>query len=50
MISPLHQPTDIGLALVPLGDVAPDLVIPGVGRVADLASRLGDRGLERWPD
>ena len=36
--------------LVPLGDVAPDLVIPGVGRVADLASRLGDRGLERWPD
>lgn len=33
--------------LTPLADIAPDLVIPGVGRVADAAARLGATGLRR---
>ncbi|MEJ2602506.1 MAG: 2-amino-4-hydroxy-6-hydroxymethyldihydropteridine diphosphokinase [Gammaproteobacteria bacterium] len=33
--------------LLPLASVAPDLVVPGLGRVATLAGRLGDEGIER---
>jgi 2-amino-4-hydroxy-6-hydroxymethyldihydropteridine diphosphokinase len=33
--------------LYPLAEVAPDLQISGVGRVADLAQRVGSEGL--WP-
>ncbi len=36
--------------LYPLRDVAPDLVIPGLGRVLDLASRVVDRGMRRLSD
>jgi 2-amino-4-hydroxy-6-hydroxymethyldihydropteridine diphosphokinase len=31
--------------LHPLSDIAPDLAVPGAGRVADLATRLGADGL-----
>lgn len=31
--------------LRPLGDVAPDLNVPGIGRVADLAARVGAAGI-----
>lgn len=31
--------------LHPLADIAPDLAVPGAGRVADLATRLGAGGL-----
>lgn len=33
--------------LYPLRDVAPTLQIPGLGRVDELASRVGDRGMRR---
>ncbi len=33
--------------LVPLAEVAPDLDVPGLGRVATLAARLDSTGLER---
>lgn len=33
--------------LVPLADVAPDLVVPGVGRVRDLRARVSSADLER---
>jgi len=33
--------------LYPLRDVAPDLQIPGMGRVRDLAERVADRGMQR---
>jgi 2-amino-4-hydroxy-6-hydroxymethyldihydropteridine diphosphokinase len=31
--------------LVPLADIAPDLIIPRLGRVAELAARIGSTGL-----
>jgi 2-amino-4-hydroxy-6-hydroxymethyldihydropteridine diphosphokinase len=31
--------------LYPLADIAPQLDVPGMGRVADLAARIGDGGL-----
>lgn len=31
--------------LVPLAEIAPDLIVPGVGRVADLARKAGSEGL-----
>lgn len=34
--------------LTPLADIAPELVIPGVGRVQDAARQLGTAGLQRW--
>lgn len=34
--------------LAPLADVAPDLEIPGVGRVAEAAQALGRAGLQPW--
>ncbi|AXQ29696.1 2-amino-4-hydroxy-6-hydroxymethyldihydropteridine diphosphokinase [Solimonas sp. K1W22B-7] len=34
--------------LVPLADVAPDLEIPGVGRVGDAARAIGRDGLRTW--
>lgn len=33
--------------LYPLRDIAPELHIPGMGRVVDLAARVADRGIER---
>jgi 2-amino-4-hydroxy-6-hydroxymethyldihydropteridine diphosphokinase len=33
--------------LYPLADVAPDLDVPGLGRVAVLRERVADRGIER---
>lgn len=33
---------------VPLAEIAPDLDIPGVGRVAELAAALGRDGLAPW--
>jgi 2-amino-4-hydroxy-6-hydroxymethyldihydropteridine diphosphokinase len=33
--------------LYPLGDLAPDLEVPGLGRVAELKGRLAPLGLER---
>lgn len=33
--------------LYPLRDTAPQLLIPGMGRVAELAARVADRGIER---
>ena len=33
--------------LYPLRDIAPQLHLPGMGRVAELASRVTDRGIER---
>lgn len=34
--------------LVPLAEIAPELEIPGVGRIADLAQRAGRGGLRAW--
>jgi len=33
--------------LYPLADVAPDLDVPGLGRVADLRARVANRGIEK---
>jgi 2-amino-4-hydroxy-6-hydroxymethyldihydropteridine diphosphokinase len=33
--------------LLPLADIAPDLDIPGLGRVAELAARVSSKGI--WP-
>ncbi len=36
--------------LYPLRDIAPDLEIPGLGRVRELAQRLDGSGLQPWQD
>ena len=36
--------------LIPLADVAPALVIPNVGRIDELAQKLGRSGLEPWSE
>jgi len=36
--------------LVPLAEIAPALVLPGLGRVQDLARDIGNAGLQRWTD
>ena len=36
--------------LVPLAEIAPDAVVPGRGRVADLAGKLDASGLVKLPD
>lgn len=36
--------------LVPLADIAPTLEIPGLGRVEELAMKIGRDGLVHWPD
>jgi 2-amino-4-hydroxy-6-hydroxymethyldihydropteridine diphosphokinase len=33
--------------LYPLADIAPDLDVPGVGRVSELRARVANRGIER---
>jgi 2-amino-4-hydroxy-6-hydroxymethyldihydropteridine diphosphokinase len=33
--------------LYPLADIAPDLEVPGLGRVTSLRARVADRGIER---
>ena len=33
--------------LYPLADLAPDLDVPGLGRVRELRARVPDRGVER---
>jgi 2-amino-4-hydroxy-6-hydroxymethyldihydropteridine diphosphokinase len=35
--------------LVPLADIAPELLVPGIGRVAELLRRVDTTGLERLP-
>jgi 2-amino-4-hydroxy-6-hydroxymethyldihydropteridine diphosphokinase len=39
--------TERAFVLVPLAEIAPDLEVPGVGRVRDLLSRVDRAGLER---
>jgi 2-amino-4-hydroxy-6-hydroxymethyldihydropteridine diphosphokinase len=34
--------------LVPWAEIAPDLVVPGIGRLADAAAAIGAAGLTRW--
>ena len=36
--------------LIPLADVAPTLLVPGVGRVDELAQKIGRFGLELWAE
>lgn len=36
--------------LVPWAEIAPELAVPGVGRIAEAARRLGRQGLSPWPD
>lgn len=36
--------------LVPLAEIAPDLEVPGLGRVAELAARRGTEGVRRLDD
>lgn len=38
-----------GFVLLPLAEIAPDLTIPGQGRVADLVQHCLDQGVERLP-
>lgn len=40
----LHQR---GFVLLPLAEIAPQLLIPGIGKVADLAQQVLDQGVER---
>lgn len=35
--------------LVPLAEIAPDLAIPGLGKVQELLGQLPNMQLERWP-
>lgn len=41
---------DRNFVMVPLAEIAPDLEIPGVGRVAARADALGRAGLALWDD
>lgn len=36
-----------GFVLLPLAEIAPELLIPGRGRVAELATRVMDQGVQR---
>ena len=36
--------------LIPLADVAPTLLIPGIGRIDELAVKIGRSGLELWSE
>ncbi|MGH8635341.1 MAG: 2-amino-4-hydroxy-6-hydroxymethyldihydropteridine diphosphokinase, partial [Burkholderiales bacterium] len=36
--------------LVPLAEIAPDAVVPGSGRVADLAAKLDASGMIKLPE
>jgi len=38
---------DRNFVLLPLGEIAPDLVIPGLGRVADLAVNTDEPSISR---
>ena len=40
---------DRPFVLVPLAEIAPDVVVPGKGRVADLAAKLDASGLVKLP-
>jgi 7,8-dihydro-6-hydroxymethylpterin-pyrophosphokinase len=35
--------------LIPLREIAPTLVVGRLGSVAELAERVGNAGLMRWP-
>lgn len=39
-----------GFVLVPLAEIAPELVIPGLGKVADRAAAVAWPGLRRWSE
>jgi 2-amino-4-hydroxy-6-hydroxymethyldihydropteridine diphosphokinase len=45
---PHPRAAERGFVLVPLAEIAPALVLAGHGRVADLARRVGDAGVQRW--
>ena len=34
--------------LLPWAEIAPDLVVPGLGRICDAAAAIGAAGLQRW--
>jgi len=36
--------------LAPLAEIAADLIVPGRGRVSDLAAAAGNEGLTLWPE
>ncbi|MDE2263764.1 MAG: 2-amino-4-hydroxy-6-hydroxymethyldihydropteridine diphosphokinase [Gammaproteobacteria bacterium] len=44
---PHHGIVERNFVLYPLCDLAPDLEVPGLGRVAELKGRLASEGLER---
>lgn len=50
LILPHPRIADRAFVLLPLADLAPDLIIPGQGRVADLLSRVDTQGCEPLPD
>jgi 2-amino-4-hydroxy-6-hydroxymethyldihydropteridine diphosphokinase len=39
--------TERDFVLYPLADIAPDLEVPGQGRIATLRARVADRGIEK---
>jgi 2-amino-4-hydroxy-6-hydroxymethyldihydropteridine diphosphokinase len=39
--------TDRGFVLLPLAEIAPEMEIPGKGRVSDLAAQCPDQGVEK---
>jgi 2-amino-4-hydroxy-6-hydroxymethyldihydropteridine diphosphokinase len=36
-----------GFVMIPLAEIAPDLLLPGLDPVSELAGRLADQGVER---
>lgn len=41
--------TERAFVLAPLAEIAPDLIIPGRGRIADLLPQVADQRIERLP-
>lgn len=47
---PHPQIAQRNFVLAPLAEIAPDLELPGLGRVADAAQAIGREGLDLWRD